>query len=116
MYNDFFKRSVINHKVNQSLLTMSEIIMVVIGRRKRKKRTMEELTTLRVIIVASDENKIYYFTYFSTVVPSNSCVFLSYRPFVVNTFSTGLMGKARRYCHIVRINLLFYLFFYRHIF
>ena len=32
---------------------------------------------------------IYYFTYFSTVVPSNSCVFLSCRPFVVNTtFST----------------------------
>ena len=27
---------------------------------------------------------IYYFTYFSTVVPSNSCVFLSCRPFVVN--------------------------------
>ena len=36
---------------------------------------------------------IYYFTYFSTVVPSNSCVFLSCRPFVVNmTFSTGLVG------------------------
>ena len=32
---------------------------------------------------------IYYFTYFSTVVPSNSCVFLSYSPFFVNTtFST----------------------------
>ena len=31
---------------------------------------------------------IYYCTYFSTVVPSNSCVFLSCRPFVVNTFST----------------------------
>jgi hypothetical protein len=36
---------------------------------------------------------IYYFTYFSTVVPFNSCVFLSSRPFVVNTtFSTGLVG------------------------
>ena len=36
---------------------------------------------------------IYYFTYFFTVVPSNSCVFLSCRPFVVNTtFSTGLVG------------------------
>ena len=36
---------------------------------------------------------IYYFTYFSIVVPSNSCVFLSCRPFVVNTtFSTGLVG------------------------
>ena len=35
---------------------------------------------------------IYYFTYFSTVVPSNSCVFLSCKPFVVNTFSTGLVG------------------------
>jgi hypothetical protein len=35
---------------------------------------------------------IYYFTYFSTVVPSNSCVFLSSRPFVVNTtFSTSLV-------------------------
>jgi hypothetical protein len=33
---------------------------------------------------------IYYFTYFSTVVLSNSCVFLPCRPFVVNTtFSTG---------------------------
>ena len=28
---------------------------------------------------------IYYFTYFSTVVPSNICVFLSCGPFVVNT-------------------------------
>ena len=36
---------------------------------------------------------MYYFTYFSTVNPSNSCMFLSCRPFVVNiTFSTGLMG------------------------
>ena len=36
---------------------------------------------------------IYCFTYCSTVVPSNSCVFLSCRPFVVNTtFSTGLVG------------------------
>ena len=35
---------------------------------------------------------IYYFTYFSTVVPCNICVFLSCRPFVVNTFSTGLVG------------------------
>ena len=36
---------------------------------------------------------IYYFIYFSTVIPSNICVFLSCRPFVVNTtFSTGLMG------------------------
>jgi len=31
---------------------------------------------------------IDYFTYFFTVVPSNSCVFLSRRPFVVKTFST----------------------------
>ena len=30
--------------------------------------------------------------YFTTVVPSNSCVFLSCRPFVVNTFSTDLVG------------------------
>ena len=36
---------------------------------------------------------IYYFVYFSTVVPSNMCMFLSCRPFVVNTtFSTGLVG------------------------
>ena len=35
---------------------------------------------------------MYYFTYFFTVVPSNSCMFLSCRPFVVNTFSTGLVG------------------------
>ena len=34
---------------------------------------------------------IYYFTYFFTVVPSNSCVFLSCRPFVINV-STGLVG------------------------
>ena len=35
----------------------------------------------------------YYFIYFSTIVPSNSCVFLSCRPLVVNkTFSTGLVG------------------------
>ena len=30
--------------------------------------------------------------YFSTVVPSNICMFLSCRPFVVDTFSTGLVG------------------------
>ena len=36
---------------------------------------------------------INYFTYLSTFVPSNICVFLSCRPFVVNTtFSTGLVG------------------------
>ena len=36
---------------------------------------------------------IYYCTYFSTVVASNSCVFLSCRPFVViTTLSTGLVG------------------------
>ena len=29
---------------------------------------------------------------FSTVLPSNSRLFLSYRPFVVITFSTGLVG------------------------
>ena len=34
---------------------------------------------------------IYYFTYFSTFVTSNSCVFLFSRPFIVNTFSTGLV-------------------------
>ena len=36
--------------------------------------------------------RINSFTYFSTVVPSNSCVFLSCRPFIVNTFLTGLVG------------------------
>jgi len=36
---------------------------------------------------------IFYFTYCSIGVPSNICVFLSIRPFVVNkTFSTGLVG------------------------
>ena len=36
---------------------------------------------------------IYYFTYFSTVIPSKSCVFLSCRHFVVvTTSSTGLVG------------------------
>ena len=39
---------------------------------------------------------IYYFTYFSTVVPYNSCMFLSCTPFVVNTFSTGLVGVEGR--------------------
>ena len=29
---------------------------------------------------------------FSSVVPSNICMFLSCRPFVVITFSTGLVG------------------------
>ena len=38
---------------------------------------------------------IYYFTYSFTVVPPNSYVFLSCRPFDVNTkFSTGLVGIA----------------------
>ena len=35
---------------------------------------------------------INYFTYFSIIVPSNICVFLSCMSFVVNTFSTGLVG------------------------
>ena len=36
---------------------------------------------------------IFFFPLFSTIVPSNSCMFPSGRPFVVNTtFSTGLMG------------------------
>jgi hypothetical protein len=36
---------------------------------------------------------IYYFTYFSTVVPSKSSVFISCRPYVVNTtFSTSFVG------------------------
>ena len=36
-------------------------------------------------------NLLFYL--FFTVVPSNSCVFLSCRPFVVNTtFSIGLVG------------------------
>ena len=37
---------------------------------------------------------VYYFAYFSTVVSSNSCLFLSCRVFVVNTtFRTGLGWK-----------------------
>ena len=36
---------------------------------------------------------IYYITYFSTVIPSKSCLLLSCSPFVLNTtFSTGLVG------------------------
>ena len=35
---------------------------------------------------------IYYFTYFYIVVPSNICMLLSCRPFVVITLSTGLVG------------------------
>ena len=36
---------------------------------------------------------IYYFTYFYIVITSNSCVFLSCRPFVVKTtFSTVLVS------------------------
>ena len=37
--------------------------------------------------------RYFVLTLFSTVVPSNSCMFLSCRPFVVNTtFSTRLVG------------------------
>ena len=40
--------------------------------------------------------ELIFITYFSTVVPFNSCVFLSCRPFVVNTtFSTGLVNDER---------------------
>jgi len=36
---------------------------------------------------------IYYFNYFSTIVPSHICMFIFCRPFVVNTtFSTGLVS------------------------
>ena len=36
---------------------------------------------------------IYYFTYFSTVIPSNNCVCFPVGLFLVNTtFSTGLVG------------------------
>ena len=36
---------------------------------------------------------IDYFTYFSTVIPSNICMLLSCRLLVINTaFSTGLVG------------------------
>ena len=45
-----------------------------------------------IVIHFMELELIYYFTYFSTVVPSNSCVFLSCRPFFVNTFSLGLVG------------------------
>ena len=61
---------------------------------------------------------IYYFAYFSSVVPYNICVCLSCRPFVVNaTFSTGLVGVENVVLTtkgiLVRINLLSYLFFHR---
>ena len=46
---------------------------------------------------------IYYFTYFSTVVPSSSWIFLSCRPFIINmTFSTGLVPSL---CHIEHITV-----------
>ena len=42
---------------------------------------------------------IYYFTYFSTVVPTNSCVFLSCSLIVVNTiFLIGLVGVGSFFC------------------
>ena len=45
---------------------------------------------------------IYYFTYFFTVVPSNNCVFLSCRPFVVNTtFSNRFCGCWNFFCLLV---------------
>ena len=45
---------------------------------------------LVILMFLNQLELIYYFTYFSTVVPSNICVFLSCRPFVVNTkFSTS---------------------------
>ena len=57
---------------------------------------------------------IYYFTYFSTAIPSNRCVFLSYRPFIVNTtFSTGLVSVEVKFCnsiYISNINTLKYHF------
>ena len=37
---------------------------------------------------------IHYFTYFSTVVPFNICVFLSCKPFVINTtFENSLQER-----------------------
>ena len=53
-------------------------------KQKRKIQIQKELLVKFV-------KEIMYFPYFSTVVPSNSCAFLSSRSFVVNTtFSTGL--------------------------
>ena len=44
-------------------------------------------------LLPSDRSKVINLPLFSTVLPSNSCFFLSCRPFVVNTtFSTGLVG------------------------
>ena len=40
---------------------------------------------LYINVDLSSKELIYYFTYFSTIVPSNICVFLSCRPFVINT-------------------------------
>ena len=36
-------------------------------------------------------NLLLFYLFF-TIVPSNTCVFLSYRLFVANRFSTGLVG------------------------
>ena len=52
-----------------------------------------DLFTGFIVKVSSLLELINYFTYFSTVVPSDSSVFLSCRPVVVNTtFLTGLLG------------------------
>jgi hypothetical protein len=60
-----------------------------------------QLSTFYLVMRSSNKTQFsfrinYYFTYFSTVVPHNSCVFLSCRPFVVNmTFSTGLVHVSQ---------------------
>jgi hypothetical protein len=59
----------------------------------REKRTSEHrgdgINTFKYHVLCTDGKisleLVYYFTYFSAVIPSNICVYLSFRPFVVNT-------------------------------
>ena len=54
---------------------------------------VSELLILKSCFKHQWEDLIYYFTYFSTVVPSNSCMFLSCKPLVANTtFLIGLVS------------------------
>ena len=55
----------------------------------------DKITTLYIYFVLINIifliiNLLFYL--FFTIVPCNSCVFLSCRPFVVNTFSIGFVG------------------------
>ena len=56
--------------------------------------TYSEINTFEYHVSCTDGKiSVRIITYFSTVVPFNSCVFLSCSPFIVNTtFSTDLVG------------------------